>query len=128
MTTPPSPNAARTPHLQALCPAILASHPRTAPSVNHRRVLAGETCIDNNTMSCIVTDSDLEFVFQMLSRFDLASIAKPRPASAIGEGDIAGIVTGMVDVSGAAAGLAEEDVSGDEKLEEDYTIEKEVNV
>lgn len=55
----------------------------------------------------MVTGADLEFAFQMLIWLDLASIAKP---------------------GSAAAGLAEKDVSGDEKPEEEHTIEKEVNV
>ena len=55
---------------------------------NKRRVLARDTCIDNNLMGCVVTAADPEFIFRIMTLLDLTRMAKPGPVPAIGEGEV----------------------------------------
>ena len=55
---------------------------------NKRRLLARETCIDNNLMGCIVAGADTDFAFRILSWLDFGRLAKPGPVPAISEGEI----------------------------------------
>ena len=55
---------------------------------NKRRLLARETCIDNNLMACIVTEADNDFAFRVLRWLDLARLAKPGPVPAVSEGEV----------------------------------------
>ena len=70
---------------------------------NKRRLLARETCIDNNLMSCIVAGADIDFAFRVLSWLDLGRLAKPGPVPAISEGEVREIRIALPTVSEQAA-------------------------
>ena len=55
---------------------------------NKRRILRIPSCIDNNTMGCVVQKCLVDFAFITLQQLDFGRLSKPGPVPAIGDAEV----------------------------------------